>query len=268
MIKFCAKTDIGLKRKKNDDFFLCVNDPSRGIDVKRLGRMFAVADGMGGHPAGDMASKIACDTLKESYYDVSGLAGLVYSCISALSCRPVLKRLKQAFDEAHKKISIFECNNVDCEGLGTTLSVMVIKGRKFTIAHVGDSRIYRLRNHGLKLLTRDDTFVQDLVDSGDLSREDAKKDPMRHILMQAMGQGFDSVYTRCGTIQAGDVFLLCSDGLHDMVADEGIKEVLEMDVPLNDVCSMLVERALEGGGRDNVTVVVAGYMKQEHGNHV
>ncbi len=268
MIKFCAKTDIGLKRKKNDDFFLCVNDPSQSVDIKHMGRMFAVADGMGGHPAGDMASRIACETLKKSYYDVSGPAGLLYAGASTLSCQPVLKRLRQAFEEADKKICIFECNNKRCEGLGTTLSALVIRGKQFVIAHVGDSRIYRLREHGLELLTRDHTFVQDLVDMGDLSLEEARKDPMRHILMQAVGQGFESVYTRCGSVRSGDIFLLCSDGLHDMVADDTIKEILEMDISLDDICSMLVKRAIEEGGRDNITVVVVSFQEQERGNHV
>ena len=259
MIKFCSKTDIGLKRKKNDDFFLVVNDSFSGCDVDRMGRLFAVADGMGGHPAGDMASRIACNTIKKYYYDVSGAEGFLYSGASVFSCKPIVNRLKQAFSAADKKICFFECENRQCEGLGTTLSVLVLKGGQAVIGHVGDSRIYRLRNHHLELLTRDHTFVQDLVDTGDLTPEEARKDPMRHILMQAMGQGFESVYTRCEALKAGDIFLLCTDGLHDMVPDEMIAGILEIDVPLHETCDILVERALEKGGRDNITVIVVKY---------
>ena len=256
MIEFCAKTDIGLKRKKNDDFFLVVADSSSGSDTERMGRMFAVADGMGGHPAGDVASKIACNTVKDYYYDVSGTERFLYSGASVFSCRPILGRLKQAFHAADKRICLFECANEECEGLGTTLSVLVLKGRQAVIGHVGDSRIYRLRNHRLELLTRDDTFVQDLVDTGDLRPEEARKDPMRHVLMQAMGQGFESVYTRCEETAPGDVFLLCSDGVHDMVADEEIRQILEKEVPVEETCSLLVKRALEKGGKDNITLIV------------
>jgi len=256
MIRFCARTDIGLKRVKNDDCFLTVADPAPGLDIKRMGFMFAVADGMGGHPAGDVASRIACETVKNYYYDVFSASARLYAGTAAFPCTPLVNRIVLAFHQADKEIASYGYAHRDCAGLGTTLSILVLKRRWAIIGHVGDSRIYRMRAGQLDLLTRDHTFVQDLIDSGGMSLEEARKDPMRHMLTQAVGQGLERVFTRCERISAGDSFLLCSDGLHDMVANKEIAAVMEKDVSVEEICERLIQKALDNGGRDNVTVIV------------
>ncbi|RUM87553.1 MAG: serine/threonine protein phosphatase [Thermodesulfatator sp.] len=259
MIDFCARTDIGLKRKKNDDCFLTIVDPSSGLDTSSMGSMFAVADGMGGHPAGDVASRIACEGIRDHYYDVSKLKGYLYGSSSLVSCKPLLNHLIRAFKEANSKVCFFECNNKQCEGLGTTLSVLVLRGDRAIIGHVGDSRIYRWRGGQLKLLTRDHTFVQDLLDYGDITEEEARVNPLRHVLMQSVGQGFEEVYSTCEKLEPGDMFLLCSDGLHDMITEDEIADVLRSNISVHSMCDILIERALSAGGKDNVTVIVVKY---------
>ena len=259
MIDFCARTDIGLKRKKNDDYFLTVVEPSQGLDTSNMGCMFAVADGMGGHPAGDIASRIACEEIRDHYYNVSKIKGYIYGISSHVICMPLLNHLARAFKEANGKVCCYECENRHCEGLGTTLSVLVLKGNRVLIGHVGDSRIYRWRAGRLELITKDHTFVQDLLDYGDITEEEARTNPLRHVLMQSVGQGFEEVYSRCDKLKPGDLFVLCSDGLNDMIPDEEIAEVLQSGASVSSMCDMLVERALNAGGKDNVTVIVVKY---------
>ncbi len=261
MIEFCAKTDIGLKRKKNDDFFLTVMDPSADFDTGLMGQLLAVADGMGGHPAGDVASQIACERFRECYYDISKIRRYLYAGSARVTCDPLIKHIIHAFTEAHKGICCYECDHDKCAGLGTTLSVLVFKGERAFIGHVGDSRIYRFRDGQLELLTKDHTFVQDLLDYGDITPEEARESPMRHVLMQSMGQGLEEVYARCERLMPGDIFLLCTDGLHDMISDDAIKDVLKSGASIEKACDMLVEEALDNGGRDNVTVIAARYEK-------
>lgn len=269
--EYCACTHVGLKRKKNDDFYLAltsdgaavpgkVTSRSGNIPVNVLGAMFAVADGMGGHPAGDVAARIACNTFRDTYYDLSGYRKLLYSIVGKvfppLACRFMMTRMERAMEMAHQEICRHECNHEKCQGLGTTLSVLVTLGRLAMIAHVGDSRIYRLRDEQLELLTLDHTFVQDLVDMGEMTRKQADESPMRHVLMQALGQGFDEVFSWCGMIKKGDQFLICSDGLNDMVSDQKISEVMRHAESQEHRCRELVKLALEAGGKDNITLMI------------
>ena len=258
-INFCALTDTGLKRKKNDDCFLIVADGESGFPVSTMGAMFAVADGMGGHPAGDKAARMACDVFRDCYYGVHGLEKavcLISRIVPFLSCRLLLKRMATAMTNADRAIQDYECNHKKCEGLGTTLSVLVLTGGRALISHVGDSRIYRLRQGSLKLCTVDHTFVQDLVDMGEMTREEADESPMRHVLMEALGRGVDELYISCEKVHRGDIFLLCSDGLNDMINDKSILQALNADTDIHEKCARLVKNALEAGGKDNVTVIV------------
>lgn len=262
-MKFCARTDKGLKRKKNEDAYLTVTGEDTGFPINVVGCVFAVADGMGGHPAGDIAADMACTEFRDIYYNIAGIEKVACSAVSALipslGCRMLLHRAKKAIGSADRKIRRYECDHTKCEGLGTTLSVLIIKDRWALIAHVGDSRIYRLRNGKLKLLTVDHTFVQDLVDMGEITRDEADESPMRHVLMQALGQGIEEVYTHCERVRPRDLFLACSDGLHDMISDNEIAGVLSAGISIKEKCGRLIEKALEAGGRDNITVIAAQY---------
>ncbi len=255
-LEYCRKTDIGLKRKRNEDFSLIPDDYEETFDTRSLGIVFAVADGMGGHPAGDVASRIACTYFVRTYYGMPAHRRLLYRGITLFDRRALVTRIALSIRETDREICRYACKHDSCEGLGTTLSILVLKGRHAIIGHVGDSRIYRIRKGVLELLTEDHTFVQDLIDMGEITREEAKENPMRHVLMQALGLGIDEVYTRCEGLEPGDIFLLCSDGLHDMVCEEDIAAILKKGLPTAETCEVLVQKALHEGGRDNVTTVV------------
>jgi len=249
-ISSAGKTDIGLKRKNNEDRYLIMDNSDNRYDIDRLGKMFAVADGMGGHLAGETASRMACDALLEYYNEDSSE--------NQLSPETLLARLKNRIHAASKQISSFAFENREYAGMGTTLSVLMLHKENALIAHVGDSRIYRLRSNEFKQLTADHTQVQELVNMGQLTPEEAAYHPLRHILTHAVGrkQSSGAVYTCIEPLQKKDVFLLCSDGLHDMMSDDEIKKVLLKGPSPQAACEKLVAQALKYGGKDNVTVVV------------
>lgn len=259
MTKYCKKTDTGLTRKNNEDYLLAVTDESNEANIRFLGKLFAVADGMGGHPGGDVASRMVCQEFRNYYYSLSPVVASVYRlCTSIMpnAARYIFARhMSAAFHRAHRALGQFEEGHKKCKGLGTTLSVMVLLNDMVFIAHIGDSRIYRFRKGMLELLTMDHTLVQEMVDSGEITRQEAEKSPMRHVLRHALGHTYEQVFTRAEKIRAGDTYLLCSDGLHDMTDDGTITEILGSEVPVEEKCDKLVKIALEAGGRDNVTVI-------------
>ncbi len=251
-IEACAGTNTGLRRKRNEDEFIVIDRYEDGMDTIRLGKMFAVADGMGGHPAGDMASKLACEGLKKAYYGT----GHIKRLISSISDHAVMKHLKDSIEVVQKDICNFESEHEECTGFGTTLTVMVLKGDRAFIGHIGDSRLYRLRNGELVRLTTDDTFVQEMIGMGTISPQEAAQSPYRHVLTQALGGGYEKIHTFQERVRPGDRFLLCTDGLYDMVPETDIRDILSSHDKLEQVCDRLIEAALENGGRDNITVIV------------
>lgn len=246
-IKICAKTDIGLKRKNNEDTYLIVTN---GQNVQDYGMLFAVADGMGGHAFGEVASKMVCEGLSEYYKKKqSPSLGLDFH-------QSRLHHLIRTIRFANNQILRASERNQIFEGMGTTLSVLVLLKGKALIAHVGDSRIYRLRQGHLEQLTVDHTMAQFLVEEGEITPEDAVKHPARHILTQVLGSNIDEVDTRIEKLQPGDLFLLCSDGMYDMLADDDMLKILIAPSNAQAVCDQLLESAIKNGGKDNVTVIV------------
>lgn len=253
-IDLFVKTDVGLKRKRNEDSFLIIDHSSVDIDTEIMGMMFAVADGMGGHPAGDVASRLACEGLRKYYaLRAEEPAGLFSN---GKRDSRLLKYLKDTVINIDKDIGAYENINKQSSGLGTTLSILVFAGAKALIAHVGDSRIYRMRGERLEQLTVDHTFVGEMVERGELEPVAASASPYRHVLTQALGCGIDEVYLRKEEVMEGDMFLLSSDGLHDMINNEEIKKILQDGSSSENICDKLVSAALDNGGKDNVTVIV------------
>jgi protein phosphatase len=157
-ISFAGKTDISLKRKKNEDQYLIIDNAQSGYGIDRLGKMFAVADGMGGHLGGETASRMACEILLEYYHkDIAENQILPGSLIA---------RLENTIQAAGKRIASASFENQELAGMGTTLSMLLLHSENALIAHVGDSRIYRLRSNELKQLTTDHTQVHELIDMG------------------------------------------------------------------------------------------------------
>jgi protein phosphatase len=230
--RYVAHTDVGLRRSKNED---------SGYASRRL---LAIADGMGGAAAGDLASSSAMEVLREADRDLQGDA---------------LDALKDVVGRANARLGELIRADPAVEGMGTTIEAMLWDGEKLAVAHLGDSRTYRLRANTLTQLSTDHTFVQSLVDEGKLTVEEARVHPHRSLLLRAM-LGRDDNDADFSWIQpsAGDRYLLCSDGLSDMVADRLIEQALQSD-SIDLAATELVRLALEGGGHDNVTVVIAEF---------
>lgn len=235
MVRIAAAggTEVGRVRSRNEDAYLVG------------GRVFAVADGLGGHAAGDLASATALEPLSQLDAGEPG-ADLGAALTTAVQAAHRLVRAVAAQDPGAR------------HGMGTTLTAVGVEGDDLLLAHVGDSRCYLLRDGELMRRSRDHTPVQEEIDAGRLRPEDAGRHPARHILAQAVGldDGI-RVDTRGGTtLRPGDTVLLCSDGLTEMVTDEAIADLLRRcDDPQTCVDS-LVDAALRAGGVDNITVVV------------
>ena len=230
-LRIGSKTDIGRSRERNEDSFL-VKEP-----------MFAVADGMGGHRGGDVASALTLETMQGTDVSADGpLAGLVEEIKAAN--RAVLER--GSADTALR-------------GMGTTITAIVIDGGTAYLGHVGDSRAYLLRDGALQQLTEDHTLVQRMVREGKLTPEQAERHPQRSILTRALGVDDDvEPYELTFDLHEGDRLLICSDGLTGMVRDDEIQRILESEPDPQAAAERLVETAaLEGlGGDDNITVIV------------
>lgn len=236
-MKWSKISHVGLVRKNNEDNS-CVYD-----DIPLL----AVADGMGGHRAGEIASKLALEALVSSLRENSEIA----------QDDPV-KALKNALAYANTTVYERALEQADkFKGMGTTITAVIPRGDKIFIAHVGDSRVYLLRGNEIKLLTTDHSLVNELVMSGGLTQEEALNHPQRNVLTRAIGTG-PSVEVDVSTepVQKGDIILLCTDGLSNRVNLEEIKEMAGQDESLGKRAKHLIERALDQGGEDNITVVL------------
>jgi protein phosphatase len=230
-VRAVAATDQGLVRSNNEDAVFVGN------------RLFVVADGMGGLPAGELASDILVQTL--SVVDTTPDTG------------EPLQDLIGALETANQRIEAAVADDDARDGMGTTVTALLLSGDRLAALNVGDSRCYLLRDGDFQQLTRDDTYVQALVDQGVLTREDARRHPQRALVTQAVQGGPYRPAGRMIPAKVGDRYLLCSDGLSDYVEDEVIAQTLR-DVEDRKACAAeLVQRTLDNGAPDNVTVIVA-----------
>jgi protein phosphatase len=247
------KSDIGPRRHNNEDSYLVVDQYCALHDLHTFGLFFAIADGLGGHAAGEIASKMACEEAVSAYYN-----GVLTLESRGDESESKLQRLEKTLRSAHNKIVDFANEHAELRGMGTTLSTLVLSDGKALIAHVGDSRIYRFRNHSCERMTVDHTENQRLIDTGKIQPEEESNHYFRHIITQALGGGGDlaSVFTREESVQRGDRFLLCTDGLHDLVTDNEIENILIEHSSPRATSDALVNAAIRKGGHDNVTVIV------------
>ncbi|HOZ56891.1 MAG TPA: protein phosphatase 2C domain-containing protein [Nakamurella multipartita] len=232
-LAYAARTDRGLVRASNQDAVFAGNT------------LLVVADGMGGHAAGDMASR------------------LVVNAFVPLDARDpggdLLRALAKATREGNRSISAVVHDNPELDGMGTTVTALLFDGGRLAMAHVGDSRAYLYRDGILHQLTHDDTFVQSLIDDGRITQEEASHHPQRSLLLRALnGTEVDPALT-IREVSVGDRYLICSDGLSGVVSAEAIAEALADPDP-GAAADALVQFALAGGGPDNVTVIVADVM--------
>lgn len=232
-LQVCAKTDIGPARKNNEDQYF--------VDVEQ--GLFIVADGMGGHAAGEVASRIAVEAVCQSL-QITGLAN-------------PQQQLRKSIEKANRTVEEAANDNKAWHNMGTTLTLLLLHQQQAFLAHVGDSRIYRLRDNQLKQLSDDHSLVGEQVRQGILSVDEARTSTLGNILLQAIGITPElDICQKHFPLVAGERFLLCSDGLTDMLTDVEIKQTLQGTNTLNSLCNELVDKAIVAGGRDNVTVIV------------
>ena len=246
-----ARSDIGKKRKGNEDAHFV--DPGQ--------RLFVVADGMGGHAAGEVASKIAVDAIDEFVTLTGGNQEITWPFGLDDSISYEGNRLKTAIRHANRKVIEATRERADYEGMATTVAAVLVDGDVANMGHVGDSRIYLWSDGEIHLLTSDHSWVNEQIQSGVISPEQARSHPLRNVVTRALGGRADLlVDVQARKMKPGDILLLCSDGLTTMVSDEDIARVLAASGgDLTKAANALVDEANGRGGEDNITVVLVKF---------
>ena len=231
MSKVYQATHVGKVRKNNEDALIFIEP-----------EIFVVADGMGGQAAGEIASRILIDTVKNFLPTIP---------------EPLNEDiLKKAILKSNAAILREAAENPNYRGMGTTATILHLYNHRAYYAHVGDSRLYRLRNKNFEQITQDHSYVENLVRKGEITEAEARVHPMKNILTQAVGAVEEiTVDTASFSIEAGDIFLLCTDGLTNMVEDKKIAEIL---LTAENPAECLIQASLDNGGLDNVSVIVVG----------
>jgi PPM family protein phosphatase len=239
VLRYSARSDRGLVRQNNQDA------------VYAGPRLLALADGMGGHAAGEVASSLVIAALAPLDEDDPG--------------DDLLAELRDATVQGNAAITRHVADAPDLEGMGTTLTAILFAGNRLGLVHVGDSRAYQLRDGLLTQITKDDTFVQSLIDEGRITEEEAHTHPQRSLLLRAItGQDVDPSLT-IREARSGDRYLLCSDGLSGVVSDETLAETLQAYRDPRECADRMIELALRGGGPDNITCIVADVVDIDFG---
>lgn len=244
-IEFSGDSNVGYKRERNEDRFGCLGE----------GQFFVVADGMGGHRGGDVAAETTVSALSFWY------ERLEPTWLDSATKEVVVEAVKEAVKGINRAIYDMGRQEPKLKGMGTTLCCLLFKGNEALVCHVGDSRIYLYRKGALKQLTRDDSLVADLLDAGELDEEDIATFPYRGVLTRAVGMSsVINPHIDILKVEEGDLFLVCSDGLTGMVPRQNLEQLLgsiASNPKLEEGVSSLISAALEGGGDDNITVVLA-----------
>ena len=237
-MKSYVMTDVGQKRVSNQDAFC---QASLSSDVQFM----VLCDGMGGHRGGNVASEIAVRAF--------------YELLSHRLMQPIRpKELKSVLSGVIARVSLMiaqtGAESPEFAGMGSTVVLAIRWGKKICIAHVGDSRAYLFRSGKLRRLTKDHSLVQEMIDRGEISAEEGQTHPHRHVITRTLGYAEDSQpEILFSDLRSGDVFLLCTDGLTVSVSEEALSELLRENAPEN-LAPVLISKALEGGGPDNITV--------------
>ncbi len=234
-------SDTGKIRVINQDsYYICELDELP---------VFIVADGMGGHKAGEVASSIATETIKEMIYmNQEELLSENFQ---------IPKFINEALSEANKRVYEKSSISEEYKGMGTTVTMAFIFKGELYIGHIGDSRAYLLRDNELLQLTQDHSLVAELVRNGSITEKDAINHPQKNVITRALGTDEEvkiDIFSR--EVLDGDVILLCSDGLTNMVSDEMIKEILLKSENIQDTCNLLIDTANDLGGLDNITAII------------
>ncbi|MFN7939998.1 MAG: Stp1/IreP family PP2C-type Ser/Thr phosphatase [Thermoanaerobaculia bacterium] len=245
-VRACGMSDVGVIRSHNEDCF----------DIDPDQRMYVVADGMGGHSHGEIASRIAVEAIRE-FVSKTADKDSTWPFAGDPKLSRNANRLREAIRVAHERVLRAIRQDGALHGMGTTVVGILLDGDAIAVAHVGDSRAYRYRNGQLELLTQDHTWVNEQVVAGFLSEEQARVHPLKNVVTRALGGDSEVlVDVKEWRVSDGDLFLLCSDGLTTMLSDPEIVERLRSSERLEEVCGRLVRDANARGGYDNVSVVL------------
>jgi protein phosphatase len=253
-----GRTDIGRVRKSNQDHFLIAellrtmwvqqtSLPQREFQFgNRRGHLFLIADGMGGHKGGEVASALTVTTIEHFMLDIFRRADDFHT----------------ALKQAHARLLEEAASHPEVSGMGTTLTMAIANHWKLYVVHAGDSRCYLLRGRELRQLTTDHTVVGEMIRRGLLQPADAEHHVYRHVVTNVLGGGQESITVDVQEVdlQPEDIVLLCTDGLTDMLADEQIGRILREEDDSRKACDRLVDEALTQGGRDNITAIVAQFV--------
>jgi serine/threonine protein phosphatase PrpC len=242
-VEVSSQTDIGCQRENNEDSF-GYWEPEDDREFARKGRLAIVADGMGGYEGGQEASQMAVETVSSVYRDRNG--------------GDPQQTLNEALQAAHERVRQHGFAHPKLRGMGTTCTAIALVGHELHYVHVGDSRLYRVRNGQIAQITRDHSYVGRLVESGAISREEAEKHPQRNILTAALGTSADLIMDSPGrpeNLISGDVLVICSDGLWGQMHDDEILNAVANNSP-EAAGRALIALARERGGPDNITLQV------------
>ena len=275
LVQLHAKSDVGRVRRGNEDNYLLIDlatsrtwsgsdgpqspDDMRQVSLGQQGLVLVVSDGMGGALAGDVASRMAIEAVRDV---------LMGNNDNESGCDPdssLIDCLKHATMQANRAIHYKSLEDSRCSGMGATLTGAAIRGDKLDLVQVGDSRAYVMRGERIRLATKDQSLVQQLVDVGQISEEEAETHMFRNVILQALGaQNELTPATASIQLRQGDMLLLCSDGLSGKLRNEEIRKIVsELHDNLAEACAALVAGANERGGEDNITVVLARFTGDE-----
>lgn len=237
-MKAYAKTDIGSKRSMNQDYMYCNTEP-----VGSFKNLLIVADGMGGHRAGDYASRLCVETMVQS--------------LEKSAHKTPVSLFEEAVTAANKAVFEESASHVEYEGMGTTVVACTLEENTLYIANIGDSRLYLIRD-GIEQITDDHSLVEEMVKQGNITESEARIHPQKNIITRALGinEEVQADFFEID-VEQGDVIMLCSDGLSNMIEDEDMEYIVKNSDTLQTAAESLVARANENGGNDNITVVLA-----------
>jgi protein phosphatase len=273
-VQTCGLTDRGRTRPRNEDQFL-IAVMTKALQIRQTslprskmeysderGFLFIVADGMGGHQAGELASALAVSHLEK--FVLNTLKWFLH--FRGAEGQTVLSDFHAALQQADAQICKEAAQRPEWWGMGTTLTMAYCLHRDLFIAHVGDSRCYLFRGGELHQLTHDHTLVQEMVRRGVIAPEEGHRHHLRHVITNVLGSKEPGVMPEVhkAQLEAGDVMLLCSDGLTEMVPDDEIASVLNQEADVRPACERLIALANDKGGKDNITAIVARYDWAEH----
>ena len=242
-VQVAGMSDLGCQRENNEDRY-AYWEPASDAEFERKGRLAIVADGMGGHEGGQEASRIAVEVIEQVYAQPG--EGDPQS------------QLLVGFREAHRQIVQYAAQHPEFRGMGTTATAIVLLANRLYYAHIGDSRLYRLRGQQITRLTRDHSYVGRLFENGVITAEEAESHPQRHILTAALGTGPEFTPDSPQQpipLEAGDTLVLCTDGLWGPLSDAEVQQAVTASPPAQ-ACQHLIELARKRGGPDNITLQV------------